>query len=166
MSTERKVALVREAKGKHAVSSVLAALDLPRSTWYYHRKHGVSYTEKHADLKEPLETIAREHPEYGYRRTTAELTQGHGYNVNHKVVQRLHQEWDLPLMRSTRPPRPSGIRQVITAAGTPSSCETFFLHIDDQLRPLQALAQALVLALQPGNLDGLGVDLWTSLLAC
>jgi len=117
MSTERKVALAREAKGKYAVSSVLAALELPRSRWYYRRKHGVSYTEKHTDLKEPLETIAREHPEYGYRRTTAELTQAYGYNVNHKVVQRLHQEWDLPLMRSTRPPRPSGIRQAITAAG-------------------------------------------------
>lgn len=117
MSTKRKVSLAREAKGKYAVSSVLAALELPRSTWYYRRRHGVSYTEKHADLKEPLETIAREHPEYGYRRTTAELTQAYGYNVNHKVVQRLHQEWDLPLMRSTRPPRPSGIRQAITAAG-------------------------------------------------
>jgi len=117
MSTERTVALVREAKGRHAVSSVLAALELPRSTWYYRQKHLVSYTEKHAHLKEPLETIAREHPEYGYRRTTAELTQGYGYKVNHKVVQRLHQEWDLPLMRSTRRPRPSGIRQAITAAG-------------------------------------------------
>ena len=52
-----------------------------------------------------------------FRRTTAELTQGYGYSVNHKVVQRLHQEWDLPLMRSTRPPRPSGIRQAISAAG-------------------------------------------------
>jgi putative transposase len=117
MSTERKVALALEVKGSHAVSSVLAALELPRSTWYYRQKHGVSYTERHAHLKEPLETIAREHPEYGYRRTAAELTQGYGYNINHKVVQRLHQEWDLPLIRSTRPPRPSGIRQAIAAAG-------------------------------------------------
>lgn len=116
MSTEEKVALAGEVQGSHAVTSVLAALELPRSTWYYRQNHGVSYTEKHAQLKEPLETIAREHPEYGYRRTMVELTQGHGYHVNHKVVQRLHQEWGLPLIRSTRPPRHSGIRQAISAA--------------------------------------------------
>jgi putative transposase len=117
MSTEEKVALASEVQSSHAVTSVLAALELPRSTWYYRQNHRVSYTEKHAQLKEPLETIAREHPEYGYRRTTVELTQGHGYLVNHKVVQRLHQEWGLPLIRSTRPPRHSGIRQAISAAG-------------------------------------------------
>jgi putative transposase len=117
MSTEEKVTLAAEVQGSHGVTSVLAALELPRSTWYYRQNHRVSYTEKHAQLKEPLETIAREHPEYGYRRTTVELTQGHGYHVNHKVVQRLHQEWGLPLIRSTRPPRHSGIRQAISAAG-------------------------------------------------
>ncbi len=74
MSTEQKVALAREAQGKHALSSALEALELSRSTWYYHQNHRVSYTAKYAHVREPLETIAREHPEYGYRRTTAELS--------------------------------------------------------------------------------------------
>lgn len=117
MSTEQKVALAREAQGEHALSSVLEVLELPRSTWYYHQNHRVSYTAKYAHLREPLETIAREHPEYGYRRTTAELREAYGYRINHKVVQRVHQEWDLPLIRGTRLPKPSGIRQVIAAAG-------------------------------------------------
>jgi len=33
-------------------------------------------------------------------------------------VQRLHQLWGLALLRTTRAPKPSGIRQVIVAAGT------------------------------------------------
>lgn len=37
--------------------------------------------------------------------------------INHKVVQRLQKLWDLPLLRGTRRPEPSGIRHAITAAG-------------------------------------------------
>jgi putative transposase len=117
MSTEQKVALAREAEGGHALSPVLEALELPRSTWYYHQNHRVSYTAKYAHLQEPLETIAREHPEYGYRRTTVELREVYEHRINHKVVQRLHQGWELPLMRGTRLPKPSGIRRVIAACG-------------------------------------------------
>jgi hypothetical protein len=104
MSNDQKVALARQAKGDYGLSAVLAALELPRSTWYYHRDRRKAYVEKHAHLREPLEAIAREHPEYGYRRTTVELREVYGCRINHKVVQRLHQAWDLPLMRSIKPP--------------------------------------------------------------
>ena len=117
MSTEEKVSLARQVQDEHGLSSALAALQLPRSTWYYRRNQRVSYTEKYAHLREPLEIIARNHHEYGYRRTTPELREVYGYKINHKVVQRLHQEWDLSLIRGTRPPKPSGIRKAITAAG-------------------------------------------------
>lgn len=117
MSTEEKVSLARQVQDEHGLSSALAALQLPSSTWYYHQNQRVFYTEKYAHLREPLETIARNHHEYGYRRTTPELREAYGYKINHKVVQRLHQEWDLPLIRGTRPPKPSGIRKAITAAG-------------------------------------------------
>jgi len=117
MSTDEKINLAQEAVMTHSVQSVSAALELPRSTWYYRRRHGRSYTKKHAHLRAPLEKIAREHPEYGYRRTTPELREQFGWQVNHKVVQRLHQAWDLPLIRGTRLPKPSGIRQVIEVAG-------------------------------------------------
>jgi transposase InsO family protein len=117
MSTEEKVSLVHQVQEEHGLSSALAALQLPRSTWYYHQNHRVPYTEKYAYLKKPLEAIARIHHEYGYRRTTPELREVYGFIVNHKVVQRLHQEWDLPLIRGTRPPKISGIRKAIEAAG-------------------------------------------------
>lgn len=117
MSTEQKVALAHQARGAYELGAVLAAVELPRSTWYYRRKHGRAYTEKYDYLHDPLEGIARHNPEYGYRRTTVELRESYGLKINHKVVQKLHQAWDLPLLRSVKPPKPSGIRRVITAAG-------------------------------------------------
>lgn len=116
MSTEEKAALVERVEGEYGLSPALAALDLARSTWYYHRSKKVSYEEKYGHLRAILEEIARKHPEYGYRRTTEELRQGFGLIINRKVVQRLHRLWDLSLLRVTRIPRPSGIRRIITEA--------------------------------------------------
>lgn len=117
MSTEQKVSLADQAKSEYGLCAVLAAVELPRSTWYYQQKHRRAYTAKYDYLRNPLESIARQNPEYGYRRTTVELRENYGHKINHKVVQKLHQAWDLPLLRSIKPPKPSGIRQVITAAG-------------------------------------------------
>jgi len=117
MSTEQKVALASQAKANYGLPAVLAAVELPRSTWYYHQRCKQSYTEKYAHLREPLERIARDHHEYGYRRTTPELRGSFGHKINHKVVQRLHRAWGLPLIRGTRAPKPSGIRRAIVAAG-------------------------------------------------
>ncbi len=115
---EEKVERVAEVQEEYGLGPALEALDLPRSTWYYQRKVRRSYEEKYAHLREVLEEIARAHPEYGYRRTTVELREVHGWPVNRKVVQRLHRLWDLPLLRGTKRPKPSGIRQAIRAAGT------------------------------------------------
>lgn len=117
MSTAQKVELVASVVGEYALSSALAALALPKSTWYYHQQQKVDYEEKYAHLRPTLEEIARQHPEYGYRRTTTELQETYQEQVNHKVVQRLHQTWGLALLRTTRAPQPSGIRQIIVAAG-------------------------------------------------
>jgi len=117
MSTEQKVALVSGVEGCFSVEAAFRVLGLPRSTWYYHRSLRRSYEEKYEHVRGLLEAIARDHPEYGYRRTTVELRERFDHRLNHKVVQRLHQLWDLPLMRGTRLPRPSGVRRVIVAAG-------------------------------------------------
>ena len=84
MSTTDKVAFVREVKDEHGLTPALAAMELPRSTWYYHQQK-VSYAEKYAHLRPLLEQIAREHPEYGVRRTVVELREVYGQVVNHKV---------------------------------------------------------------------------------
>jgi hypothetical protein len=62
---------------KRDLAPTLAAMELPRSTWYYHQQK-VSYAEKYAHLRPLLEQIAREHPEYGVRRTSVELREVYG----------------------------------------------------------------------------------------
>ena len=118
MTARQKVNLVTAVLGEYSLSSALAAVELPKSTWYYHQRQKVDYGTKYAHLQPALEEIARRHSEYGYRRTTTELHETYQEHVNHKVVQRLHQLWGLALLRTTRTPKPSGIRQVIVAAGT------------------------------------------------
>jgi len=98
MNVEEKVALERESWREYGLGPVLDALGLARSTWYYNR-HREGYEERYAHLRGPLE-----------RRR-------YGYRVNHKVVQRLHRLWGLPLIRGTRRPKPSGVRRAIAAVG-------------------------------------------------
>ncbi len=116
MSNAQKVALVEEAWEEYGLARALAAVDLPKSVWYYHRKHKVSYADKYGYLLPDLQEIARQHPAYGWPRVTVELREMYGHRVNHKVVQRLLNVWDLRLIRSTQRPRPSQIRQAIRAA--------------------------------------------------
>jgi transposase InsO family protein len=116
MSVGQKVTLVRGVAKEFGVQPALDVLGLARSTWSYQAGRE-SYAEKYAQLRAPLEQIATVHPEYGYRRVAAELRETLGHPVNGKVVRRLHHLWDLPLRRSTRPPRPSAVRKVIIEAG-------------------------------------------------
>lgn len=117
MTTAEKVALVEDVHGTHGLNPVLSTLDLPKSTWYYHQNQKVSYQEKYAHVHPLLEDIAQKHPDYGYRRTTKELREEYDSVINHKVIERLHQLWELALLRRTRVPKPNGIRQVILSAG-------------------------------------------------
>jgi len=117
MSVETRVRLASETREEFGLGLALEVLLLARSTYYYHRSEKRSYEAKYAHLRRPLEAIARLHPEYGYRRATTELCEGREEAINRKVVQKLHQLWDLPLLRRARAPRPSGIRQVILKAG-------------------------------------------------
>ena len=73
MSTVQKVELAASVVGEYSLSSALAALELPKSTWYDHQRQKVDDEAKYAYLRPVLEEIARQHPEYGYRRPTTEL---------------------------------------------------------------------------------------------
>jgi transposase InsO family protein len=117
MTSEQKVTLVEMAKDTYGLNLALAAIDLPKSTWYYHQKHKVAYEEKYADLFPILEEIARAHPEYGVPRIMPELRDEYHIDVNHKVVERLLGIWDLSILRSTHRSRPNRVQKVITEAG-------------------------------------------------
>lgn len=117
MTTEEKVALVAGVWEERGLAPALAAVELPKSTWYYHKNEKVSYQEKYAHLRPMLEEIAQDHPAYGIPRITRELRETYDQLINHKVVQRLLKLWDFSLLRSTHPPQPSSVRQAIVAAG-------------------------------------------------
>jgi putative transposase len=113
----QKVALVEASRGEFGLPLALAVVDLSRSSWYYHQTEKVPYVEKYAHLKAPLDRIARAHKDYGYRRTYTELGEVHGLWVDPKVIRRLNREWDLALIRGSKAPKLSGIREVILQAG-------------------------------------------------
>ena len=117
MSTEQKVALVKEAQQTCGLNRALAAVGLPKSTWYYHQKQKVTYQDKYADLLPVLEEIARKHPEYGVPRIMPELREEYDIDTNHKVIERLLRIWDLVILRSTHRPKPSSVQQAIADAG-------------------------------------------------
>ena len=67
---------------------------MARSVFYYHLKRSKS-EDKHAQVKEAISKIFYEHKgRYGYRRITVEL-RNQGYNINHKVVERLMKQLGL-----------------------------------------------------------------------
>jgi transposase InsO family protein len=117
MTTEQKVDLVAGALDEFGLNSALSTVLLPRSTWYYQIRQRRTYGQKYADLRRPLNDIAREHPEYGYRRAKTELQEAYGIDVCEEVVRRLHKEWSLALTRTIKPPKPSEIRRIITEVG-------------------------------------------------
>ena len=74
--------------------------------------------------------IARDHPEYGYRRTAVELSEKR-YPINRKVVARLHNRWDLSLMRRAKRPKMSAIRALLQEAGVLINLAAQLKKIDD-----------------------------------
>ena len=74
--------------------------------------------------------IARHHPEYGYRRTKAEL-RDRGIHVNRKVIERLHATWDLAVIKRVRKPRPSSIATLLKETGSKINLVSGLSEIDD-----------------------------------
>lgn len=97
---------------------MLRILSLPKSSWYYQTEEKVDYQEKYDYLEDPLIEIARNHPGYGYRRIKPELEGSFGHKINHKVIQKLLQIWELVMVRNTKKPKPSGIKKAIRSAGS------------------------------------------------
>jgi len=116
MTTPQKVALVASVIQTYSLAAALSAVELSKATWYYQQQR-VGYADKYAPLRPVVEEVVRQHPEYGIRRVTAELHERYPAVVNHKVVARLLQVWELAMVRSTHTPSPSPIQRTIAAAG-------------------------------------------------
>jgi transposase InsO family protein len=74
--------------------------------------------------------IARAHPEYGYRRTNAEL-RDRGIQVNKKVVARLHTAWDLAVIKRIRKPKASSLARLLKETGPRINLVANLSSIDD-----------------------------------
>lgn len=135
MTTSQKVALVHEVEGSVSVGVALSVVDLSPSTWYYQAGRR-PYEAKHEALKVPLLKIASAFPEYGYRRSTDELSERVGHRVNHKVVQRLARIWGLAALRRPRAPRVSAVRRTIAEA---SDRANLLLTLDHAPRVFEVL---------------------------
>jgi transposase InsO family protein len=99
---------------------------MAKSTWHYAQRK-LTYEDKYTEVREALFTIAQRHPEYGYRRTTSEL-RARGYQLNRKVIQRLHQTWDLSVVRRIKRPGCNPVRVIV---GEASSRANLVADIDD-----------------------------------
>jgi len=100
------VKLVENHKHNYGLNTCLAAIGLPKSTWYYQNKEKVSYREKYSHLREPIMRVVREHSGYGYRRILPDLEEK-GHQVGEFVLRRSLNRLNLGLLRSVSKPKPS-----------------------------------------------------------
>ena len=86
--------VIQELRQRYPLALVLEIAQLPRSTYYYHRKRQ-NAGDKYAHAREQIAAIYHENKgRYGYRRITDEL-HNRGILLNHKTVQRLMKELGL-----------------------------------------------------------------------
>ena len=86
--------MIQELRREHDLAILLEIAQLPKSTYYYHRKKQ-ECVDKYAQAKVEIQAIFHENKgRYGYRRITDEL-RNRGFCLNHKTVQRIMKELGL-----------------------------------------------------------------------
>ena len=86
--------MIQELRREHDLAILLEIAQLPKATFYYHRKNQAKQ-DKYAQAKAEITAIFHENKgRYGYRRVTDELRNREIY-LNHKTVQRLMKELGL-----------------------------------------------------------------------
>lgn len=82
------------------VAAIIETLDLSRATHYRHRTSSAQ-PDPDIELRDHIQRVALDWPQYGYRRITAELHR-QGVEANHKRVLRLMREDNLLCLRKHR----------------------------------------------------------------
>lgn len=121
--------MVEEVWQEYGLNRSLAALGLPKSTWYYHQQDKQTLTERYAEVKPQIEAIIEAHPEYGRKRIQVELREAYDIRLNHKVIGKLLQHWDLAQHRCVRQTAPSALQRGIAAAGSSANLVQSREHI-------------------------------------
>ena len=86
--------MIQELRREHDLTILLEIAQLPKATFYYHRKNQAKQ-DKYAQAKAEITAIFHENKgRYGYRRVADEL-RNRGFGLNHKTVQWLMKELGL-----------------------------------------------------------------------
>ncbi|MDG0857690.1 IS3 family transposase, partial [Roseateles puraquae] len=101
LTNREKTLLVDALRSTYTVTELLCELNLPRSSYFYHRAR-LGLADKYADVRQAMTNIfERNYRCYGYRRLHASLSD-QCVNVSEKVVRRLMKQECLVVATSRR----------------------------------------------------------------
>lgn len=101
LSNREKTTLVDALREAYALRDLLGRLNLPRSSYFYHRSP-MRMADKYADMRQTVtEIFENAHRSYGYRRIQAVLNRQRVF-VSEKVVRRLMKQGGLLAARPKR----------------------------------------------------------------
>jgi putative transposase len=112
MSVNEKAHLVEQGRGEHGLMQCLSAVGLPASTWYA-RQRRPAPAARDAPMRALICEVVRDHPDYGYRRITSELSERTGRPVNAKQIRRLLSSYQMGLRRALPKRGKSAIEAVL-----------------------------------------------------
>ena len=102
LTNREKTRLVDALRSTYALTELLRAVGMPRSSYFYHRAR-LEVADKHAEVRRVMTDIFEHNYRcYGYRRMHASLTK-QSVNISEKVVRRLMKQQSLvPIARRRR----------------------------------------------------------------
>ncbi|MDQ9172320.1 IS3 family transposase [Oxalobacteraceae bacterium R-40] len=114
LSNREKTALVDALKEEYAMRELLDRLNLPRSSYFYHRSR-TRIADKYAEVRQAVtEIFENAHRTYGYRRIQAALNRQRVF-ISEKVVRRLMKQGGLCAARPKRRKYRSYVGEISTA---------------------------------------------------
>lgn len=87
LTNKEKVMMIDTLKNKYSLPLLLKMLEIPKSSYYYHKKN--HYTDKYVHLKKQIKEIFKQNRCcFGYRRIHA-LLKREGIKVSEKIIRRI-----------------------------------------------------------------------------
>lgn len=106
--------MVEKTREEHGFNLSLKVIDLKKGTWDDHENKKVIKEEKYSHLKEPLDEIIEEYPEYGTRKIRTELRASYGYPHGRELIAELMKMWGQNREKQSRNTNKSGYRKALT----------------------------------------------------
>lgn len=101
LTNREKTQLVDALRATYTLAELLCELDLPRSSYFYHRAR-LEMADKYADVRQAMtEIFERNYRCYGYRRIHASLSD-QSVSISEKVIRRLMKQESLVAATSKR----------------------------------------------------------------